>query len=293
MEKVVLQEILNIQNPEDFYVKLDKIDQFGIDTKSLYINDKPKLLEEMGYLYDSLRKPNKPHWNYVMDRPYTIHLIPYDEANKLWLFVGAYSQSGTYQREYVDRVTTYYDLELATEYSKLIGRLIVKFERPTGSRHIRIGLESATAQCFTLHSILEREISSVEFQDYRNVRLTYQELKSIIKNQNPTWKTALSHLNAIYLQTDTKTGKLYVGSAYGKQKLWGRWTEYVETYHGGNKDLKELFEKEGARYFEENFTYTLLEVLPNDRKDIGNTVIGRESWWKIALQTREFGYNCN
>ena len=293
MEKVVLQEILNIQNPEDFYVKLDKIDQFGIDTKSLYINNQLKLLEEMGYLHDTLRKNEKPHWNYVMDRPYTIHLIPYDEANKLWLFVGAYSQSGTYQKEYEDRVTTYYKLNLAPEHSKLKGRLIVKFERPDGSQHMRIGLESTTAQGFTLHSILEREISSVEFQDYRNVRLTYQELKSIIKNQNPTWKTALSHLNAVYLQTDTKTGKLYVGSASGKQKLWGRWTEYVETYHGGNKALKELFEKEGARYFEENFTYTLLEVLPNNHKDIGNTVIGRESWWKIALQTREFGYNCN
>lgn len=293
MEKVVLQEILNIQNPEDFYVKLDKIDQFGIDTKSLYINNQLKLLEEMGYLHDTLRKYEKPNWNYVMDRPYTIHLIPYDEANKLWLFVGAYYQSGTYQQEYEDRVTTYYKLDIAHEHSKLKGRLIVKFERPDGSQHVRIGLESTTAQGFTLHSILEREISSVEFQDYRNVRLTYQELKSIIKNQNPTWKTALSHLNAVYLQTDTKTGKLYVGSAYGKQKLWGRWTEYVETYHGGNKALKELFEKEGARYFEENFTYTLLEVLPNNHKDIKNTVIGRESWWKIALQTREFGYNCN
>lgn len=289
----MLQEILNIQNPEDFYVKLDKIDQFGIDTKSLYINNQQKLKEEMGYLHDTLRKNEKPHWNYVMDRPYTIHLIPYDEANKLWLFVGAYSQSGTYQKEYEDRVTTYYELNLAPEHSKLKGRLIVKFERLDGSQHVRIGLESTTAQGFTLHSILEREISSVEFQDYRNVRLTYQELKSIIKNQNPTWKTALSHLNAVYLQTDTKTGKLYVGSAYGKQKLWGRWTEYVETYHGGNKALKELFEKEGARYFEENFTYTLLEVLPNNHKDSGNTVIGRESWWKIALQTREFGYNCN
>lgn len=257
METVVLQEILNIQNPEDFYVKLNKIDQFGIDTKSLYINDQPKLLEQMGYLYDTLRKTNKPHFNYVMDRPYTIHLIPYDEANKLWLFVGAYSQSGTYQQTYEDRVTTYYKLNLAPEHSKLKGRLIVKFERPDGSQHVRIGLESATAQGFKLHSILEREISSVEFQDYRNVRLTYQELKSIIKNQNPTWKTALSHLNAIYLQTDTKTGKQYVGSAYGKQKLWGRWTEYVETYHGVNKALKELFKKEGASYFEDYFTYML------------------------------------
>lgn len=293
METVVLQEILNIQNPEDFYVKLDKIDQFGIDTKSLYINNQQKLLEEMGYHHDTLRKTKTANWNYVMDRPYTIHLIPYDEANKLWLFVGAYSQSGTYQQTYEDRVTTYYKLNLAPEHSKLKGRLIVKFKRPDSSQHVRIGFETATAKGFTLHSILEREISSVEFQDYRNVRLTYQELKSIIKNQNSTWKTALSYLNAIYLQTDTKTGKQYVGSAYGKQKLWGRWAEYVETYHGGNKALKQLFEKEGANYFEENFTYTLLEVFPNDNKEIGNTVTSRESWCKIALQTREFGYNCN
>ncbi|WP_196303572.1 hypothetical protein, partial [Streptococcus pneumoniae] len=86
----------------------------------------------------------------------------------------------TYQQTYEDRVTTYYKLNLAPEHSKLKGRLIVKFERPDGSQHVRIGLESATAQGFKLHSILEREISSVEFQDYRNVRLTYQELKSII-----------------------------------------------------------------------------------------------------------------
>ena len=90
INKITIQEILNIQDPENFYVKLDKIDQFGIDTKSLYINDKEKLLQEMAFHHDTNRPTENATYNYVMDRAYTLHFIPYDEKNKLWLYVGAY-----------------------------------------------------------------------------------------------------------------------------------------------------------------------------------------------------------
>lgn len=60
----------------------------------------------MGYHHDTLRKTKTAHWN-KLDSVWTIHLIPYDEANKLWLSVGSYAQSGTYQKEYENRVTTY------------------------------------------------------------------------------------------------------------------------------------------------------------------------------------------
>lgn len=60
-----------------------------------------------------------------------------------------------------------------------------------------------------------------------------------------------------------------------------------------NKSLKKLYEKEGYQYFEDNFTYSFLEVVPNSRKDMSNLVIERELWWKITLQSREFGYNNN
>ena len=53
INKITIQEILNIQDPENFYVKLDKIDQFGIDTKSLYINDKNQLSIASGTSFSS------------------------------------------------------------------------------------------------------------------------------------------------------------------------------------------------------------------------------------------------
>ena len=293
MEKITVKEIFNINDPENFYVKLDKIDQFGIDTKSLYINDKEKLLQEMAFHHDTNRPTKEATYNYVMDRAYTLHFIPYDEKNKLWLYVGAYYQTGKYDVKYGDHTTTYYKLQLKEEYSRLKGRLIVHFDRKPGTRQVRAGLETDFADRLTLHSILEQEISNVKFRNYQNIHLTYSQLKSIITNNDQKWFTALSTINAVYLQTDKKTGKQYVGSAYGRDKLWGRWKQYVETYHGGNKSLKELYEKEGSQYFEDNFTYSLLEVVPNSRKDMSNLVIERESWWKIALQSREFGYNNN
>lgn len=293
MKKITVREILNINDPENFYVKLDKIDQFGIDTKSLYINDKEKLLQEMAFHHDTNRPTKEATYNYVMDRAYTLHFIPYDEKNKLWLYVGAYYQTGKYNVEYENHTTTYYKLQLEEQYSRLKGRLIVHFDRKPGTRQVRAGLETDFADRLTLHSILEQEISNVKFRDYQNIHLTYPQLKSIITNNDQKWFTALSTINAVYLQTDKKTGKQYVGSAYGRDKLWGRWKQYVETYHSGNKSLKELYEKEGSKYFEDNFIYTLLEVVPNSRKDMSNLVIERESWWKIILQSREFGYNNN
>lgn len=293
MQKITVREILNINDPENFYVKLDKIDQFGIDTKSLYINDKEKLLQEMAFHHDTNRPTENATYNYVMDRAYTLHFIPYDEKNKLWLYVGAYYQTGKYNVEYENHTTTYYKLQLEEQYSRMKGRLIVHFDRKPGTRQVRAGLETDFADRLTLHSILEQEISNIKFRDYQNIHLTYPQLKSIITNNDQKWFTALSTINAVYLQTDKKTGKQYVGSAYGRDKLWGRWKQYVETYHGGNKSLKELYEKEGPQYFEDNFTYSLLEVVPNSRKDMSNLVIERESWWKIVLQSREFGYNNN
>lgn len=39
---------------------------------------------------------------------------------------------------------------------------------------------------------------------------------------------------------DHKSGKTYVGAAYGTENLWGRWENYANTGHGGNKLLKGL-----------------------------------------------------
>ena len=68
--------------------------------------------------------------------------------------------------------------------------------------------------------------------------------------------------------------------------IWGRWMNYIESGHGGNKDLKRL----GKTYIQENFQYTILDVYKpgTDDKEIKD----REEWWKGVLKSKEFGsYN--
>jgi len=89
------------------------------------------------------------------------------------------------------------------------------------------------------------------------------------------------------LITDKKTGKMYVGSAYGEDMILGRWTSYVKNGHGGNKELKDL----EFDYIKENFRFSILDIYKSTIDD--NVILKREAWWKNTLQTREFGYNKN
>ncbi len=61
-----------------------------------------------------------------------------------------------------------------------------------------------------------------QFTDYFDFILNFDELKEIVMNQYSDWKRMLSATKGIYLISDTKTGKLYVGSAYGESGIWGR-----------------------------------------------------------------------
>jgi hypothetical protein len=66
-------------------------------------------------------------------------------------------------------------------------------------------------------------------------------LATIIHRKKAGWLAALENQKPVYLITDKKTGKLYVGSAtaqYGM--LLQRWSSYVENGHGGNVELKQL-----------------------------------------------------
>jgi len=95
--------------------------------------------------------------------------------------------------------------------------------------------------------------------------------------------------------TDEKTGKRYVGSAYGNEGLWSRWGAYFKTGgHGNNVLLKELLgeRKKALEYARENMHICLLEHISSRANE--QYVIQRENFWKEALFTRgEFGLNAN
>lgn len=83
---------------------------------------------------------------------------------------------------------------------------------------------------------------------------------------------------------------LYVGSAYGGDGIWQRWTVYAKNGHGGNKELRALLRKKKVDHAE-NFQFSLLEICDLNSSD--DYVISREEHWKNVLKTREFGLNQN
>ncbi|MCY4108912.1 MAG: hypothetical protein OXG11_07785 [Chloroflexi bacterium] len=61
--------------------------------------------------------------------------------------------------------------------------------------------------------------------------------------------------------------------------------------HGGNKELRAWLKQRGKDYCRAYFRFALLEN--HDFYTPDETIIRRESWWKRALLSHEFGLNRN
>jgi group I intron endonuclease len=133
-------------------------------------------------------------------------------------------------------------------------------------------------------------MSVEDFPGYNKVLITFRQLCIIIREEITSWKAALKSVSGIYIITDTKNGKVYIGSACGEQGLWQRWATYAKNGHGGNKDLKALLKKKGAGY-PKNFQFSILEVTDLNANE--EHIIERENHWKNLLMSREYGYNQN
>lgn len=182
-----------------------------------------------------------------------------------------------------------YDADEVKEYEQYFGRLVVEYHNPCrtmGRKYENVMDELEVVQ------ILNEQYTGNEFPGYENVRLSYPLLKNIVDRQLPGWVDALRNQKAVYLITDTKTGKMYVGSATSQTgMLLQRWSSYAADGHGGNVELRELVKQQGFDYVKENFQYSILENY-NARMDDGY-ILKRESWWKEILCTRTHGYNKN
>lgn len=129
------------------------------------------------------------------------------------------------------------------------------------------------------------------FVKYEDVVLNYAQLKAVIDSSNSEWKLRLESCNCIYLILDKSSGKQYVGSTYNARGIWGRWSEYAKTGHGGNVELKKCIDAD-PKYAEKNFQWCILETLPI--KVLEDQAVERESLYKRKLGTRAHGhYNKN
>ena len=130
-----------------------------------------------------------------------------------------------------------------------------------------------------------------EFSDYLDFTLSYNELRKIydFPDANKRWIDKLSAVNGIYLILDKKKGDQYIGAAYGKDGIWGRWKIYATTGHGENKLLKSLV-KNNENYLL-NFQWSIMETLPSNLSK--EEVLHYESKYKQKLGSRLFGLNIN
>lgn len=175
-----------------------------------------------------------------------------------------------------------YEMSDIPDYDDLKERVIIRWEN---------------AICW--HQWIKNDMEIVEicpglhykrFTDYFDLVLTYSELEEIILNQYSDWKMVLSSIKGIYLITDTITGKLYVGSAYGENGIWQRWSEYISTSgHGNNKMLKEL--TKNHTNYKYNFQFSILMILP--KTITADEAILKEQLFKRKLGSNSFGLNAN
>lgn len=187
------------------------------------------------------------------------------------------------------RVSDRYKVKYTKQYDNLIGRLILEYSgdnsRATVFRPTYIFENSKIA------GIYEYRFQGEPFISFEEINHGFNAIQIIINNNLLDWKAALSSVNGIYLISDEKAGKHYVGSAYGEEGIWGRWRNYVSSYHGSNQELIVLFNDKSEEYFQKNFTFSVLEIISSSATK--EDVIKKEPLWKRKLFSKEHGYNLN
>ncbi len=291
MDKIILEDILRLKEENSPVRCKFNTSEGSSDPYSIYVNEENGK-ERINTNWLLNRKYNKkdggkePKWFYTVG---TIALSFISIDDDRWLLTTV--KKITKRIENLNNEESYlaYEAEEIEKYRKYFGRLVIKFHKK-GQTYVRI-YESILDE-LELSEILVDAYTGKEFPGYENVDISYLELKSIISNNKPSWKTALKNQKAVYLIRDKKTGKMYVGSATSENgMIWSRWSTYADNGHGSNILLKKLVEKEKMKYIEDNFYYSILENYNGNVDD--DYILKRESWWKEILFTRENGYNDN
>lgn len=170
-----------------------------------------------------------------------------------------------------------FDVHVADQMADLRSRLVIGWKAPrswwlhgaTGARYPVIGISDA---------------QPVPFPGFDRLVLDHDELQAVMREHRYTsWLTALSSVIGIYLITDTRDGRQYVGKADGGESIRQRWAAYATNGHGGNIELRRLDPT--------SFRFSVLRVF--DPATPTRVIDAAESHFKHALDTRRHGLNRN
>lgn len=272
--KIPLTTLLEISNPCEFKVHLAS---WNGDSEPLDVFVRDRSEWDMWNSWRGVRDD--------FNRPYILSLIDFYPSSGLWLFGGLYAVKSGKKENHAHS----YVVERLPSGEKLVGRLKVRFRRPSRAKALK--LENYLDD-MVVAALLEDVYSGEVFCGYENINHDFRILETVLKANRPDWKAALENVKGVYAIFDKSNGKKYVGSAYGEAGIWSRWSAYISTGHGWSDELTQLIEAQGIDYARDNFRITLLEYRPARTDD--NVIIERESFWKEALISRGcHGYNKN
>lgn len=190
---------------------------------------------------------------------------------RLWSVVenrGETSNDGTHRT---------FELVVSEQMADLRRRLVIRWKSPRTWR-----LNGSTAAGYPVMEIADAQ--PLPFPGFDRLVLDHAQLQSVMREHRYTsWRTALSSVVGIYLITDTRDGRHYVGKADGLENIRQRWNAYSANGHGGNVELRGMDPT--------SFRFSLLRVF--DPATPTREIDAAESHFKLALDTRKHGLNRN
>lgn len=170
-----------------------------------------------------------------------------------------------------------FDLVVTDHLSELRNRLVLGWRSPRTWR-----LNGPTAAAYPVMEIADAQ--PTPFPGFDRLVLDYAQLSAVMREHRyAAWRTALSSVVGIYLITDTRDGRHYIGKADGAENIRQRWNAYAANGHGGNVELRGLDAS--------TFRFSLLRVF--DPATPGREIDAAESHFKSALDSRNHGLNRN
>lgn len=176
-----------------------------------------------------------------------------------------------------DGVRRTFDLVPSSLFEDLRGRLVIGWRSPRTWR-----LNGPTAATYPVVEIAD--VQPIPFPGFDRLVLEHERLQAVMREHRyAAWRTALSSVVGIYLITDTRDGRQYVGKADGAESIRQRWSAYASNGHGGNVELRGLDPS--------SFRFSVLRVF--DPSTPTREIDEAESHFKLALDTRKHGLNRN
>ncbi|WP_066043052.1 GIY-YIG nuclease family protein [Herbiconiux solani] len=221
--------------------------------------------------YTLTQSANTMRFPAVPPRLWVVFIREGGDQARLWSVV---ENRGEVRADGVHRV---FDVVQSEHMADLRNRLVIGWRSPRTWR-----MNATTAASYPVIGIADA--APVPFPGFDQLVLSHVQLQAVMREHRyASWRTALSSVFGIYLITDTRDGRNYVGKADGAESIRQRWNAYATNGHGGNVELRDLEPS--------SFRFSILRVF--DPATPTRNIDAAESHFKDALDSRRHGLNRN